>query len=73
MMDDKHRIRVPHEWQEYFRENRTIKLLYTGQYGIIVTQEVFDFYPTNPELIIHTEEIDNTNRFLIPAHFQKAF
>ncbi len=73
MMDDKHRVRIPHEWQEYFREHKTIKLFYTGQYGIMVSREVFDSYPANSELIIHTEDIDTTNRFLIPSHFQKAF
>jgi DNA-binding transcriptional regulator/RsmH inhibitor MraZ len=73
VVDDKHRIRIPSEWQEYFWDNRSIKILYTGHYGIVISQKVFDEYNTNPALIIHTVNIDESFRFLISVNFQKTY
>lgn len=72
-LDDKNRIHIPGEWHEYFANHRTIKLLYTGKYGIMVSESIFNEQAANPSLIVYTVLIDNTFRLLIPSLFQRTY
>lgn len=71
-LDSKNRIQIPKNWQPFFWENEPLVLLYTGEYGILITKKELANFAPKSELIVHTKHIDMGYRFLISANFLKV-
>lgn len=72
-LDSKNRFAIWAEWKEYFPEWSEIKLLYVWNYAIVVNKWIFDNFTLNPELIIHTVQVDKNNRILLPKNFLTTY
>jgi DNA-binding transcriptional regulator/RsmH inhibitor MraZ len=47
--------------------------LYVWNYAIVVNKWIFDNFTLNPELIIHTVQVDKSNRILLPKNFLTTY
>ena len=71
-LDSKNRFFIWKDWKEFFPESTEIKLLNAWDYAIIVSKSIFENSPQNPELIVHTTQVDKNNRILLPKNFLAA-
>lgn len=72
-LDSKNRLFIWTEWKKFFPELSEVKLLFSGNYAIILSKSIYEDYFKDPELIIHTIQIDKNSRILFPKNFLSAY